>query len=175
MELHTGSIVETGDIEEAAFKEQLPFARSDAEKYLSFSERTALQLRSYLIGRKYLERVADEMLQWACSCSLVDDRRYASIFVRSHSENSPMGNFRIRMELAKRGISESIADDVLAERDEHDLRRILVKTVRNRYGCLERQKGLRRAKGYLQRRGFQYDLIGSVIDEVFRDSEEQTD
>ncbi len=175
MELHTGAIVEPGEIDEAAFREQLPFARSDAEKYLSFSERTMLQLRSYLIGRQYLERVADEMLQWACRCGLVDDRRYASIFVRSHSDNSPMGNFRIRMELAKRGISESIMDDVLAERDEHDLHRILVKTVKNRYGCLERQKGMRRAKGYLQRRGFQYDLIDRVMDEVFRDSEEQAD
>ncbi len=175
MELHTGSIVESVEIEEKAFREQLPFARSDAEKYLSFSERTALQLRSYLIGRKYLEMVADDMLQWALRCGLVDDRRYASIYVRSHSGNSPMGNFRIQMELKKRGISESITDDVLAERDEQDLYRILLETVKKRYGYLERQAGLRRAKGYLQRRGFQYDLISRVIDEVFRDSEEHTD
>ena len=85
-----------------------------------------------------------------------------------------MGNFRIRMELKKRGISESITDDVLAERNEHDLHRTLVKTVKNKYGYLERETGLRRAKGYLQRRGFQYDLISRVIAEVFRDSEEQT-
>lgn len=175
MELRIGSIVRTDEIEEAAYREQLSFARRDAEKYLSFSERTMLQLRSYLIGRQYLESVADEMLQWACRCGLVDDRRYASIFVRSHSGNSPMGNFRIRMELKNRGISESITDDILAERDEHDLHQILVKTVKNRYGCLERQKGLRRAMGYLKRRGFQYDLIDRVMDEVFRDSEEQTD
>jgi len=85
-----------------------------------------------------------------------------------------MGNFRIRMELKKRGISESITDDVLAERDEHDLYQTLVKTVQKKYGCLEIQTGLRRAKAYLQRRGFQYDLIGRVLNEVFQDSEEHT-
>ncbi len=168
MELRIGSIVRTDEIEEAAFREQLSFARIDAEKYLSFSERTKLQLRSYLIGRKYLERVADEMLQWACGCGLVDDRRYASIYVRSHSGKSPMGNFRVRMELKKRGIPDSITDDVLAERDEHDLHQVLVKTVKNKYGYLERQTGLRRARAYLQRRGFQYDMISMIIDEVFR-------
>ena len=175
MEVHTGSIIDTCEIEEAAFAEQLPFARSDTEKYLSFSERTMLQLRSYLIGRKYLERVADDMLIWAEHCGLVDDRRYASIFIRSHSRNSPMGNFRIRMELNKRGIPDSITDEVLSRRDEGDLYRILVKTVKNKYGYLESQTGLRRAKGYLQRRGFQYDLISRVIDEAFRNSEDQTD
>ncbi len=174
MNLHAGSIIETSKIEETAYREQLPSARSDAERYLSFSERTMLQLRSYLIGRKYLERVADDMLGWACASGLVDDRRYASIYTRSHSGNSPMGNFRIRMELKKRGISESITDDVLAERDEHDLYRDLVKMVKNKYGYLERQTGLRRAKGYLQRRGFQYDLISRVLNEVFQNLEEQT-
>jgi regulatory protein len=174
LDLHAGSIVETGEIEEAAYREQLPFARSDTERYLSFSERTTLQLRSYLVGRKYLEKVADDMLGWACACGLVDDRRYASIYTRSHSGNSPMGNFRIRIELKKRGISESIMDDVLAERDEHDLYQTLVNTVKKKYGRLETQTGLRRAKGYLQRRGFQYDLIGRVINKVFQDSEEQT-
>lgn len=174
MKLHPGSIVDTVEIEKAAFREQLPFARSDTEKYLSLSERTMNQLRSYLIGRKYLESVADDILRWAEHCGLVDDRRYASVFIRSHSRNSPMGNFRLRMELRKRGISNSITDEVLSERDEGDLYRILVKTVKNKYGYLERQTGLRRAMGYLQRRGFQHDLISRIIDEAFRNSEEQT-
>lgn len=175
MELHTGSIVDTDEIEEAAFRAQLPFARRDSERYLSLSERTMSQLKSYLIGRKYLDSVADDMIQWAERCGLVDDRRYASIYIRSHSRNSPMGNFRIRMELKKRGIPDSITDEVLSERDEGDLHRILVNTLKNKYGYLEKQTGLRRAKGYLQRRGFQYDLISRVMDEVFRNSEDQTD
>ncbi len=175
MELHTGSIVDSGKIEETAFREQLPFARRDSERYLSLSERTLHQLMSYLIGRKYLESVAEDMLRWAERCGLVDDRRYASIFIRSHSRNSPMGNFRIRMELKKRGIPESIIDEVLSERDESDLHRTLVKTVKNKYGYLEKQTRLRRARGYLQRRGFQYDLISRVMDEAFRNEGEQTD
>ncbi len=175
MELHTGSIVDTVEIEETAFSEQISAARIDAEKFLSRSEHTMHQLRSYLIRRKYLERVADDLLLWAERCSLVDDRRYASVFIRSHSRNSPMGNFRIRMELRKRGIPDSITDEALSERDEVDLYRTLVKTVNNKYGYLERQTGLRRATGYLQRRGFQHDLISRVIDDAFRNSEEKSD
>ncbi len=175
MKLLPGSIVDTGEIEEAAFREQLPAAHRDTERFLSLSERTMHQLMSYLVGREYLESVTDDTLRWAERCSLVDDRRYATIYIRSHSRNSPMGNFRIRMELRKRGISDGITDEVLSQRDEVDLHRTLVKTVKSKYGYLDKQTGLRRAAAYLQRRGFQHDLISRVIDEAFRNSEEQTD
>jgi len=175
MDLRPGVVVNTAAIEEAAFKEQLSAARSDTERYLSRSEHTAHQLRLYLVKRKYLEMTADDTVRWAENYGLVDDRRYASVYIRSHSRNSPMGNFRIRMELKKRGISDSITDEILSERDEGELRKTLVKTVRDKYSYLNREVGLRRAAGYLQRRGFQYDLIGSVLNEAFRDSEERTD
>lgn len=175
MELYPDSIVDLAVIRETALREQPLAARSDTERFLSRSEHTMHQLRSYLVKRKYLEEVASDTLKWAERNGLVDDRRYASIYIRSHSHNSPMGDFRIRMELKKRGISNSITNELLSEREENDLYGILVKTVGEKYGHLENEKALRRAMSYLQRRGFQYDLICRVINEVQRNPEEQSD
>ncbi len=166
MGLYPDIIADSAKIREVALKEQPPAARRDTERFLSRSEHTTHQLISYLIKRKYLEKVTSDTLKWAERNGLVDDRRYASIYIRSHSHRSPMGNFRIRMELKKRGISDSIMDELLSEREESDLYRILVKTIIEKYGHLEKKKALRRATGYLQRRGFQYDLIGRVVNEV---------
>lgn len=175
MELYPDSIVDPAVIRETALREQSPAARNDTERFLSRSEHTMHQLRSYLTKRKYLEKVASDTLKWAERNGLVDDRRYASIYIRSHSHNSPMGNFRIRMELKKRGISDSITDELLSEREESDLYRILVKTIAEKYGHLEKEKALRRAMGYMQRRGFPFELIGRVVSEALRNPEEQSD
>jgi regulatory protein len=165
--IRSGSNIDITDIEEIASRDQQPAARGDTERYLSRSEHTVHQLGVYLSKRNYLESVIEDTLSWAQRCGLVDDRRYAAIFVRSHSRVSPMGNFRIRMELKKRGISEKISHEVLSIREEEEMHITLLKTVKNRYGHLEREAGMRRAAGYLQRRGFQHDLIRSLLDEVF--------
>ena len=175
MGLHPDSIVNTVEIRETAIRVQTPAARSDTERFLSRYEHTEHQLMSYLYARKYHERVIDDTLEWAERNGLVDDKRYASIYIRSHSDSSPMGNFRIRMELGKRGIPESITDGLLADRDESDLQKILVKTVKEKYGHLEKKAALRRAMGYLRRRGFRYDLIGTVVDLALTDEAGQTD
>jgi regulatory protein len=175
MGLYPDVIADSAKIREAALREQPPTARRDTERFLSKSEHTMHQLGSYLIKRKYLDKVVSDTLKWAERNGLIDDRRYASIYIRSHSHNSPMGDFRIRMELKKRGVSGSITDELLSEREESDLYRILVKTIIEKYGYLEKEKALRRATGYLQRRGFRYDLIGRVVNEALRNPEERSD
>ena len=170
--LNPGSKADRLEIEKIAFRDQKPAARSDAERYLAGSEHTVRQLEAYLLRRRYIDDVIEEILSWAKRCGLVDDRRYATEFVRSHSEQSPMGNYRMRIELRKRGVSEQITDDILTLREESDLRESLVKKVYEKYGRLDREKGMRRAAGYLQRRGFQHDLIRGILTEVFRRKDE---
>ncbi len=86
-----------------------------------------------------------------------------------------MGNFRIGIELKKRGISSSIVDEVLARRDENELYPALVKTISDKYGYLDREKRFRRAQSYLRRRGFQHDMIGRIMDDAFQNSEDTSD
>lgn len=175
MGLEPDSFVDPVEISKTAVREQTTAARSDTERFLSRSEHSAQQLRLYLAGRKYLEEVIDGTLEWAERNGLVDDRRYASIFIRSHSTTSPMGNFRIRMELKKRGIHDSITDELLSEREENELYRSLVKTVSLKYGHLKKETAIRRASAYLQRRGFRYELIGRIIEEALQYQEERED
>ena len=175
MELEPDSIVDPAEISRTAVREQKAVARSDTERFLSRSEHSSQQLRYYLSGRKYIEEVIDGTLEWAERNGLVDDRRYASIFIRSHSSSSPMGNFRIRMELKKSGIRDSITDELLSERDENELYNILVKTVDLKYGHLSEETAHRRASAYLQRRGFQYEIIGRILKDALPHREVQED
>lgn len=153
-----------------AHREQLPRARSDAQRYISAAEHTMKQLRSYLERRSYLAAVASEICGWAADTGLVNDMRYAEVFVRSHSLRSPMGNFRIRMELRRRGVPSDIIEEVLSGRDEEQLRETLASEIRGKYGNMEHERAYRRASGYLRRRGFGFDLVRRVLEEALDSS-----
>ena len=164
--------IDAAVVEEVAIRKQSTAARKDTERYLAKSEHTVSQLRRYLLGRKYHEQVIEDTLEWAERNNLVDDERYASIFLRSHSHNSPMGKFRIRAELQRRGIEGRIIESILEEHDDRELFEVLIRTVKNRYAHLDHDKAFRRAAGYLKRRGFNSDLIMMVLKSVFNDSGE---
>ena len=172
MGLESDVKIDAAAVEEAAVSEQAPAARKDTERYLAKSEHTVSQLRKYLLERKYLEQVIEDTLEWAERSNLVDDERYASIFLRSHSGNSPMGKYRIRAELHRSGITEEIIESVLEEHDDNELSEILIRNIKNRYAHLGSDKAFRRAAGYLKRRGFNSDLIMKVIKSAFIDSGE---
>ncbi|MCK4671653.1 MAG: regulatory protein RecX [Candidatus Aegiribacteria sp.] len=163
--------IDAAVVEEIAIRKQAPSARKDTERYLAKSEHTVSQLRKFLLDKKYLEQVIEDTLEWAELSNLVDDERFASIFLRSHSDNSPMGTYRIRAELRRRGIKEGIIESVLEEHDDSKLSEILIRTVKNRYAHLDHDKAYRRAAGYLRRRGFNSDLIMMVLKSVFNDQE----
>ena len=86
-----------------------------------------------------------------------------------------MGNYRLRMELKKRGVSSETVDAVLSSRDEEDIHKQLVSEIRNRYGGLEKQKAVRRASSFLARRGFGFQLVREVVEEALDSEREPTD
>lgn len=158
------------EMDRLAHREQLPRARSDAQRYISAGERTMKQFRSYLERRGYHSAVVSDISGWALDTGLVNDKRYAEVFVSSHSRRSPMGNFRIRMELLERGVPSNVVEEILAGRDEEELQSSLVREIAGKYGDMEHEKAYRRASGYLRRRGFSFDLVRRVLEEALGSS-----
>ncbi|MCK4505266.1 MAG: RecX family transcriptional regulator [Candidatus Aegiribacteria sp.] len=169
--LETDVEIDAAAVEEVAVRKQAPAARKDTERHLAKSERTVSQLRRFLLEKQYHKQVIEDTLEWAKRSNLVDDERYASIFLRSHSGNSPMGKYRIRTELQRRGVEGRIIDSILEEHDDRELSEVLIRTVKSRYAHLDRDKAFRRAAGYLKRRGFNSDLIMMVLKSAFNDKE----
>ncbi|MFO8183125.1 MAG: RecX family transcriptional regulator [Candidatus Aegiribacteria sp.] len=168
--IRPGLPVLPAEMDGLARREQLPRAGSDAQRYISAGERTMKQLRSYLERRGYHSAVVSDISGWATDTGLVNDRRYAEIFVSSHSRRSPMGNFRIRMELLERGVPSNVVEEILAGRDEEELHSVLVREIEGKYGNMEHQRAFRRASGYLRRRGFSFDLVRRVLEEALGSS-----
>ena len=109
------------------------------EEYSEFSE----EIVSRLVDRGYL-----------------DDRRFAEFWVENRFVKKGVSRKRLRMELAKKGVTKEIIDEVLDVRDDEEELRKMITRKWAKYD--DKQKLM----AYLCRQGFSYDLVRNMIDEM---------
>lgn len=144
-------------------KLQLHAARTDGQAFLAYSERSTGQLREKMLSLGYPLRVAELTVKWAIEYGFVDDTRYCALFARSKK----MGKARLRLELIKRGAEESAVEEYISRLSDEEHFSNAVKLVAARYGRIEdREKALRRASGWLSRRGYSGEFIHRVLKEA---------
>jgi len=138
-------------------------ARSDAQRFLEYSERSTGQLEKKIISLGYPDALAKETVNWAKEYGFVDDVRFSRLFVRSRT----MGKARLRVELISRGVEETAVEQFLSGFSEQREFPETVAAVKKKYaGITDREKAFRRAAGWLQRRGFSAEFIHRVLQEA---------
>lgn len=111
----------------------------------------------------YESGVVREISEWAQKYGFVNDVRFSELFARS----STMGKLRLRNELLKRGVSESAVEKVLSGvSDQADFDEVAALVKKKYAGILQREKALRRAAGWLERRGYSGEFIHRVLKEM---------
>ena len=106
----------------------------------------------------------------------VDDLRFAWAWIHTRDRLAPRGASVLRQELLQKGIAKDIILKVIAERSELakdeeddqptelDLAKKLAQGKERLYSNLEPEVRKRRLMGFLQRRGFSYDVIRRILD-----------
>ncbi len=142
---------------------QVADARKYTNRYLALAERSSGQLRRKLEERGYLSEVIRDCLSWAGEYGLIDDLRYAKAFAACHT----LGRAGLRARLRRNGVTESAVSAVLSEAPADSVADLSA-LVKRKYGSIpDRETALRRAAGWLARRGFPSGLIAAVLEEAF--------
>ena len=96
-------------------------AREAALKLLDYSDRTESELTERLLKKGYEPDIVDEVVGALVNCGLVDDTRYAELFIKGKLE-AGKGKIWIRNKLKEKGIDastvEAAFDAALQEADE---------------------------------------------------------
>lgn len=152
--------------------EQLKKAREYAFLLLKFRPRSINEFREKLNKHGFSEDVIDKITADFKKRGLLDDAKFAKMWLADRMNLKPMGKLKLRQELKEKGISEFDIDDTFEsaknEIDEYESAR---KLAQNR---LRQMKGLheltmkRRLAGFLSRRGFSYDAVIKVVNEVMK-------
>jgi regulatory protein len=134
-----------------------------AYRYLARRERTVDELRRHLLGRDIDEPSVELVIAGLVQQGMLDDARFARLFVQDKRDLEQWGSERIKRGLLVRGIDPELADATLtADADGggqgSDLRRALAvlrqKFPRPPEGRRERERAL----GLLLRKGYRSEL-----------------
>jgi len=135
--------------------------------YKSYTER---EMRNKLREQQYSAEIIDAVIAVLKHYAFIDDNAYAQKFAEDRKTAKHFGNRRIQYELIQKGVSAQIVDEVLNNlSEEHDELDDAVYLLRKKYPAIDSEKEKARAVGYLQRRGFSWN----IIKETFRMADDE--
>ncbi len=131
------------------------------------------EIRRKLSRKEWGNEVIEAVIGDLTRLGYLDDERFAKTKAMSAAQHKQHGPRRALMELIRAGVSREVAsramEDVYGSVDNVAAARKLAEKQAGRLKRLEPVVARRRLAGMLQRRGFDYDTIKPVIDEVLGD------
>lgn len=145
-------------------------ARNNAYALLRQRPRSVYEIRSRLKLKGYADTLIEDVVASLEQAGDLNDERFAIFWVESRMHMNPAGDVVLKHELKVRGISDDIIEAVLAEKaekyDEYELALSMARDRFERLKKLDRRKATKRIYDYLLRRGFKYDNIRRVIENL---------
>ena len=141
---------------------------------LAIRGRSVTELRRKLIQKGEDSAAVDETIAKLIDQKLLDDAEFARQFARAKVVGPGASRRRISAELARKGVSRSVADkaiDELGETEGIDLSAAINRVAEKKWKTLAKlgeDTARRRLYGFLARRGFNPDEIRAAMTEVCR-------
>lgn len=170
-ELRTGRHLDTETQVEIMLAERRRAARSKALEYLSYKPRTAQEVHRKLIRSDFPDDIAEQAVARMQELGYVDDADYARRYAEQRFRSKGHGPRRIAYDLRRRGVARRHIDAALAAlREDEDLMERARDLARKRWKRLAREedpyKRRRKLSRYLQRRGYSFDVIRRITEEL---------
>lgn len=146
--------------------EILAKAKERALGLLSYRSRSREELSRRLRRAGYDEDIVEETLSGLENAGFIDDAQFSQGWVNSRVSQKGLGKARVRWELRQRGVTSEVIEEALASVDPDEERLLAADAARRRW---EKDKDpdlrskRRRVASYLQRQGFEWQLVSEVI------------
>lgn len=174
-DLYKGKKLEESKIGEIVRKDMGEKIKSRVLNLIARRPRSEKEIRDYIsqkfyegkfdLEKKFQESVVYDVLNYLKHYEYIDDRAFAKWFVQNRKEFKPRGKGLLKSELMRKGISSEIISDVLDFEKSEELKMAKViatkklKTL-SRYDKRQKEEKL---TVFLQRKGFDWDIIREVI------------
>ena len=145
-------------------------ARNNAYALLRQRPRSVYEIRNRLKLKGYADLLIEDVVASLERAGELNDERFARLWVESRMHMNPAGDVVLKHELERNGISDKIIEAVLIEKaekyDEYELALSMAKERFERLKKLDRRKATKRIYDFLMRRGFKYDNIRRVVENL---------
>lgn len=167
LNLKKGDEVDEDKLKSLIDKEGLSKAKNKAMSILNRTAISEKKLREKLSD--YSDEIVDEVINKLKDYGFINDKDLARRIANDNSNISRFGKNKIRQNLYRKGISKDDIDEAVEEIDSNEQYENALYLARKRYKNLkgeDNRKVYQKLTQHLAYKGFSYDIIKSVIQEV---------
>lgn len=168
--LHIGDEIEQNFIDDILKSEEKAKVTNYALKLLSYRQKTEAEMFKALKRKGYDDTFIEHTISYLKENKYIDDLEYARMFIKDKQNLSKLGPNRIKFELLKKGISKEIIDSTLniSSNEEYDSAYELALKKQKSYLGQDKYAVYRKLGGFLQRKGYSFDTISKVLDDILK-------
>ncbi len=145
-------------------------ARNNAFALLRQRPRSEFEIRQRLKLKGYGDEVVAIVVEDLKKTGNIDDAKFARFWIDSRMNANPMGDCVLKHELKLKGVSDPIIEATLQDKavnyDEYEVAFNMAVEKYKRFQKLDKRKALKRVYDFLSRRGFKYDTIRRITEEL---------
>jgi regulatory protein len=160
--LSKGQVLSAEEIAALKVIDEIGRARESALTFLASRPRSKSEVVQRLRKRGYPEPAIDAALERLEQAGFLDDRAFAEYWVRNREQFRPRGRYALRQELRQKGLDSDVIEAALEDLDESESAYRAAMQRAARWEGLDETSAYRKCSGYLQRRGFAYQVIQEV-------------
>lgn len=166
--LQVGQNLTDEQISKLISEDQDEVAYQRAIKLITYRDRSIAEIRQSLHQNQIPEEIIENVINRLGENGLLDDKRFANLWIENRNEFRPRSHRMLTLELRKKGISEDIISQVLENTtaDEELAHKAAQKQIR-RYMTLEWQDFRRKLGSFLARRGFSYETVDLTVHQIW--------
>mgnify|MGYP003977381387 FL=1 len=156
------------ELKRAVMSDNTQFAFDSAISLLSFKMRTRAELTHKLIAKKIDEQAVDAAMQKLDKYGYVNDVEYANEYVQSAIKAGRYGRKVIAYKLKQKGIDDDTLEEVmqaLSGKEEKQAAKKHLLSLNKKYQNEDAYKKRTKIFSALARRGFDYDIINTILSE----------
>ena len=170
--LQVGQKITEEKVKQLKSEDEIEVAYQRALKIISYRDRSSAEVRENLRQKQIPEEIIDQVLVRLGKNGLLDDERFAQLWVENRNEFRPRSHRMLAIELRKKGISEAVIAQALENTvtDEELAYKAAQKQIR-RYMNLEWQDFRRKLGSFLARRGFSYATVNLTVEQIWAENQ----
>jgi regulatory protein len=172
MGLQVGQVLSAEQLEQLRSEEALQQAVDRALNFLALRPRSRQEVRYYLRRKNTPPELIEKALTRLDKLNLINDHDFATFWVETREQFKPKGARALKNELRLKGVQREIVDELV--NDEQDEER--AKRAAHKKALLLAQQAdidyatfSRRLSSFLQRRGFNYDVVSRTIKQLWEE------
>lgn len=169
--LRIGQELTPTEVEALKARDDIEKAKQTAINFIGYRPRSVAEVRKNLKSKSYQEATIDLVIERLQELELLNDETFAEYWVEQRNTFKPRSQLALRSELMKKGVSPQAIDAVVADVDETAAAMQAARKHQHRWQTLSRDDFYKKAVGYLQRRGFKYEIVKETIDQLWQEIE----